>query len=89
LSFFGEAVQHWTVFDRYFSTIMAEKFPKRMYQHAAQTDRIENSLAPSTLPTTWDQLSDFYITNRYYYSDVPVLAPVGPASYKSNLPALV
>lgn len=52
-----------------------------MYQHAAQA-RIENSLA-----TTWDQLSNFCITNRYYYSDVPFLAPVGPASYKSNLPA--
>jgi hypothetical protein len=35
----------------------------------------------------WDQLSNFCITNRYYYSDVPFLAVVVPASYKSNLPA--
>ena len=38
-----------------------------------------HSLAPSTLPTTWDQLSNFCIANRYYSSDVPFLAPVGPA----------
>ena len=74
LAFFGDAVQHWTVFDRYFSSIMAETFPNRMYQHAAQTDRLENSLTISTLPTIWDQLANFGITNRYYYSDVPFLA---------------
>ena len=74
LAFFGDSVQHWTVFDRYFSSIMAETFPNRMYQHAAQTDRIANTPDPSVLPTIWDQLSVHGITGRYYYSDVPFLA---------------
>src|SRR5437762_2917774 len=31
--------------------------PNRMYQHAAQTDRLRNTFEPSTLPTIWDRLA--------------------------------
>ena len=44
LSFLGPAATHWTTFDRYFAAIMAETFPNRIYQHAAQTDRLTQHL---------------------------------------------
>ena len=74
LEFLGRAVPQWTVLDRYFAAIMAETYANRIYQHAAQTDRLTNSLDVSTLPTIWDRLASSGIDGRYYYSDVPFLA---------------
>ncbi|GAC1336963.1 MAG: alkaline phosphatase family protein [Myxococcales bacterium] len=74
LSFFGQAVQEWTTFDRYFPSILSETFPNRIYQHAGQTDRISNTLEPSQLPTIWDRLAEKGLKGRYYYSDLPFLA---------------
>jgi phospholipase C len=74
LPFFGQVAPHWTVCDRYFAAIMAETFPNRIYQHAAQTDRLENTLDLSMLPTIWDRLEAAGLDGRYYFSDVPVLA---------------
>ena len=74
LAFLGAAARHWTTCDRYFAPIMAETYPNRIYQHAAQTDRIHRSTALSTLPTIWDRLAAHGLSGRYYYSDVPFLA---------------
>lgn len=74
LAFLGQAAPSWTVCDRYFAAIMAETFPNRIYQHAAQTDRIDNSAALSTLPTIWDRLAAAGVSGRYYFSDIPFLA---------------
>jgi len=74
LSFFGHAARGWTVADRYFASIMAETFPNRVYQHAAQTDRLTNATTLSTLPTIWDRLAEANLDGRYYFSDVPFLA---------------
>jgi phospholipase C len=74
LPFLGGAARHWTACDRYFAAIMAETLPNRFYMHAAQTDRVHNSLAISRLPTIWDRLAKAGISNRYYFSDVPFLA---------------
>ena len=60
--------------DRYFSAVMAETYPNRFYQHAAQTDRLHNSTVTSTLPTIWDRLADAGVTGRYYFSDIPFTA---------------
>src|SRR5205823_4396351 len=54
--FLARAALDWTTCDRYFPAIMGPTFPNRMYQHAAQTDRISNTFEPSTLPTIWDRL---------------------------------
>jgi len=78
LAFLGRAAADWTVCDHYFASIMAETFPNRFYQHAAQTDRIDNSLSISRLPTIWDRLASAGRTGRYYFSDVPFLALWGP-----------
>lgn len=82
LAFLGQAVPDWTTFNSYFAAIMAETFPNRIYQHAAQTDRITNTTTISTLPTIWDRLADHSISRRYYFSDIPLLALWG-AKYLS------
>ena len=74
LRFFAQSAPAWTTCDRYFAAIMAETFPNRIYQMAAQTDRLENTFAISTLPTIWDRLAERGISGRYYFSDVPFLA---------------
>ncbi len=74
LAFLGQAAPVWTTCDGYFSAVMAETYPNRFYMHAAQTDRIHNSTATSTLPTIWDRLAAAGRTGRYYFSDVPFVA---------------
>ncbi|WP_051548670.1 alkaline phosphatase family protein [Nocardioides sp. URHA0032] len=74
LSFYSGAARDWTVFDRYFSAVMAETYPNRFYQHAAQTDRLHNNTDKSTLPTIWDRLAAKGLTGTYYYSDIPFTA---------------
>ena len=74
LAFLGQAAPTWTACDRYFSAVMAETYPNRFYQHAAQTDRLHNSTTISTLPTIWDSLAAAGLTGRYYFSDVPFTA---------------
>jgi len=82
LAFLGRAAPGWTTCGSYFAAIMAETFPNRIYQHAAQTDRLTNTTTISTLPTIWDRLADHSISRRYYFSDVPLLALWG-AKYLS------
>ena len=75
LAFLGNAAPGWTTCDKYFAAILAGTYPNRIYQHAAQTDRLDNSLLPiSTLPTIWDRLAEHSISARYYFSDFPFLA---------------
>lgn len=73
LPFLGSAAPAWTACDQYFAATLAETYPNRIYQHAAQTDRLVNTLEFSTLPTIWDRLAEKGVTGRYYYSDVPIL----------------
>ena len=74
LPFFADATPRWTVCDHYFSAIMAGTFTNRVYQHAAQTDRLANTFELSTLPTIWDRLAEAGLEGRYYFSDLPFLA---------------
>jgi len=74
LAFLGRAAGDWTVLDRYFAPIMAPTYPNRIYQHAAVTDRLDDSVYPlSTLPTIWDRLAEEGYAGRYYASDIPFL----------------
>lgn len=82
----GALAQNYTVCDRYFSALAAETFPNRFYQHSARTDRDDNSMTTSTLPTIWDQLSPTpgagKPTGAYYFQDLPYLGLWG-AKYLS------
>ena len=74
LAFLGKAARDWTACDQYFAAIAAPTFPNRIYQPAAQTDRLSNSPQLCTLPTIWDQLNrPGGPTGLYYYNDAPVL----------------
>ena len=65
----------WTVCDQYFAAVMAETYPNRFYQHAAQTDRLHNydhdfdSCRRSGIGSRRPGVS-----GRYYFSDVPFIA---------------
>jgi phospholipase C len=74
LAFLGAAGSGYTVCDNYFCGIMAETYPNRFYMHAAQTDRLVNGSATSTLPTIWSRLEEKGLSGRYYFSDLPFLA---------------
>jgi phospholipase C len=78
LPFLGRAAVDYTACDRYFCGILGPTFPNRFYQHAAQTDRLSNTLALATMPTIWDRLAARGISARYYFSDLPFLALWGP-----------
>lgn len=68
LAFIGKAAPEWTVLDRYFTAFMGPTFPNRIVAQAGQTDRLENALVPSVLPTIWDRLAVAGLTGRNYGS---------------------
>ncbi len=72
--FFNSFARNYTTLDRFFAAILGPTYPNRIFQHAAQTDRLDNTLDISTLPTIWDRLGEEGISARYYFSDVPFLA---------------
>jgi phospholipase C len=74
LPFLAGAARNFTTLDNYFASILSSTFPNRVFQHAAQTDRLSNSVDLSTLPTIWDNLAAAGITAKYYFSNVPFLA---------------
>jgi phospholipase C len=74
LPFFAAAARNFTTCDNYFASILSSTFPNRVFQHAAQTDRLSNTLDISTLPTIWDNLAAAGVSHKYYFSNVPFLA---------------
>lgn len=74
LPFFSALARNYTTLDNYFASLMGPTFPNRVFQHAAQTDRLSNTIDICTLPTIWDRLSAAGVSNKYYYSNVPFLA---------------
>jgi phospholipase C len=74
LPFFSAFARNYTTLDQYFPSILSSTFPNRVFFHAAQTDRLDNSLTISTLPTIWDALAEAGVSNKYYFSNVPFLA---------------
>jgi phospholipase C len=74
LPFYSALARNFTTLDNYFSSIMGPTSPNRVFQHAAQTDRLSNTLDVSTLPTIWDTLAAAGVSRKYYYSNAPFLA---------------
>jgi len=72
--FLSALARHYTTLDRSFCSILGPTFPNRIFLHAAQTDRLSNTLALATMPTIWDRLVGAGVSARYYYSNVPFLA---------------
>lgn len=74
IPFYASLARNYTTCDRYFSAILGPTFPNRMFLYAAQTDRLTDSVAPSTLPTIFDRLTNANVSQAYYFSNVPYLA---------------
>jgi phospholipase C len=78
LAFFGNAAPYWTVCDHFFASFMGPTYPNRFYMHTAQTDRRTNTFDIATMPAIWDLLKDAGLDGRYYFSDLPFIALLGP-----------
>jgi phospholipase C len=68
LPFLGHAARDWTTCDRYFSAVMAETHPNRVYQHAGVAKGLHDSSETLTLPTIWDRLAQRGLSGRSYRS---------------------
>lgn len=74
LPFSSALARNYTTCDHYFSSFLGPTYPNRLFQHCGQTDRIDNSLKLSSLPTIWDRLQAAGISHHYYFNNIPFLA---------------
>jgi len=74
IPFYAALGRNYTVCDHYFASILGPTFANRMFLFAAQTDRLTDSIALSSLPTIFDRLTAAKISHNYFYSNVPYLA---------------
>jgi phospholipase C len=77
--------RQFTVFDRYFCSVLGSTYPNRHYQHSADGGgHMSNVFPPQTdqpvgftWPTIWDRLDQAGLTGAYYFSDLPFIAMYG------------
>lgn len=79
LPFTPHMAKAFTAFDRFFCSILSSTYPNREYMHAAQSyGMMDNSLPVSSggFPDTtiFASLSAAGVSNRYFYTDIPVSA---------------
>jgi phospholipase C len=74
IPFYASLALNYATCDRYFASILGPTFPNRMFIYAAQTDRLNDSVSLSTLPTIWDSLANANVSHAYYFNNVPYLA---------------
>jgi phospholipase C len=74
LPFFSALARNYTTLDNSFPSILGPTFPNRIFSHAAQTDRLDDSTGLTSVPTIWDALANAGVSHRYYFSNVPFLA---------------
>ncbi|HEY5188852.1 MAG TPA: alkaline phosphatase family protein [Solirubrobacteraceae bacterium] len=83
LPFTPHMAQAFTAFDRFFCSLLSSTYPNREYMHAGQSyGKVDNSMPsgngfPDT--TIFAALSNAGVSNRYYYTDIPVSALWGSA----------
>ncbi len=71
--FLAALARNYTTLDHYFASILAPTFPNRLFMLSAQTDRLDDSLTLTFLPTIFDSLLAAGVGARYYYNNVPFL----------------
>jgi phospholipase C len=74
IPFLASLARSYTTCDRYFVSILGPTFPNRLFLHSAQTDRLDDSISFTSLPTIWDRLAAAGVSANYYYSNIPVVA---------------
>ena len=89
--FTPHAAKAFTAFDRFFCSLLGPTYPNREYMHAAQSyGMIDNSLPvngselgfPDT--TIFAALSKAGVSNRYFYTDLPISALWGSAGLQRS-----
>ncbi len=68
-----------TTFDRFFCSLLSSTYPNREYMHAAQSYGEKDNSMPTTSggfpdTTIFAALSKAGVSNRYYFTDIPVSA---------------
>ena len=74
IPFYAALAQNYTTCNRYFASILGPTFPNRLFLHAAQTDRLTDSVSFTSLPAIWDELAAAGVSANYYFSNVPFTA---------------
>jgi len=79
LAFTPHMAKAFTTFDRFFCSLLSSTYPNREYMHAAQSyGEKDNSLPTSTAgfpdTTIFAALTKAGISNRYFFTDIPVSA---------------
>ena len=79
LPFIPAVAREFTAFDRFFCSILASTYPNREYMHAAQSYGMKDNSMPletAGFPDTtiFAALAAKGISNRYFYTDIPVSA---------------
>jgi phospholipase C len=82
---YARLARQFTVFDRYFCSVMAGTYPNRHYQHGAHSGVHRTNVFPPevgaptgfTWPTIWDRLDAAGLTSAYYFVDLPFIAMYG------------
>lgn len=74
IPFYATLARNYLTCDHYFAAILGPTFPNRLFLHAAQTDRLTDSVSFTSLPTIWDELAAAGVSANYYFSNVPFTA---------------
>jgi phospholipase C len=77
LPFFTAVAQNYLACDQYFASILGPTFPNRLFLWAAQTDRLDDSVSITSLPTIFDTLAAAGVSHRYFFNNLPFLAMWG------------
>jgi len=84
--FTPHAAKAFTTFDRFFCSLLGPTYPNREYMHAAQSyGMTDNSLPVSSKglgfpdTTIFNALTQAGVSNRYFYTDLPISALWGTA----------
>ena len=94
LGFIAPAARAFTLYDRYFCSIMASTYPNRHYQWGAQNGGQKSNLFPpqtaETTGFTWETIFDRAlargVTARYYNSDLPFSGLYGQRGFSWTSP---
>jgi phospholipase C len=77
LPFIPSAARAFTAYDRFFCSLLSSTYPNREYMHAAQSYGMTDNTLPKTgFPDTtiFNALSKKGVSNRYFFTDLPVAA---------------
>lgn len=84
LPFIHEAARRYTLYDRYFCSLLGPTFPNRYYKWAATSagktsniDQVDVNKGGNQFETIFDRAIGRGLSSRYYYSDQPFSAVYG------------